>query len=81
MAKRMYVKPELLYENFILAQHIAACYYHTNSTDKQSCSVNDIGGGGNPGSLLIDGQFKCLNLVEEEFCYTNGTEENRIFAS
>ena len=31
MAKRTYVKPELLYENFVLAQHIAACYYHTNS--------------------------------------------------
>lgn len=80
MAKRTYVKPELLYENFILAQHIAACFYHTTSTDKQSCFIDDIGGGGNPGSLLIDGQFKCQNLVEE-FCYTNGTEGNRIFAS
>lgn len=81
MAKRTYVKPELLYESFVLAQHIAACYYHTNSTDKQSCRVDDIGDGGNPGSLLIDGQFKCLDSVDGEFCYTNGTEENRIFAS
>lgn len=82
MAKRTYVKPELLYENFILAEHIAACYYHTNFKEPGSCKVVTIGGVGNPGNLFIDSSnFNCGDGTTQEYCYTPGAGGNNIYAS
>lgn len=85
MVKKKYVKPELLYENFQLSQHIAACHYQVNFKKDQvkACEVIDIGDmGTNPGNTFVTG-FACTTPVgdQEEYCYENGTLGSNFFAS
>lgn len=81
MAKRTYVKPELLYESFVLAQHIAACYYHLNSMKPEDCPVDTIGGTDNSDQLFASLWPTCKTSDGEEYCYTPGAGENTFFAS
>lgn len=74
MVMKPYVKPELHYESFELAQHIAACYYSysttgPNHTDVHSCSVLDQ----YSGLTFFANDNNCINGEPEGYCYTNGS--------
>ena len=69
---KQYVKPELFYENFELAQHIAACGYDLNHGDVFTCKIemdNALGGtaeGGFADTRVCDFEY-------EDYCTTNGS--------
>ena len=71
---RAYVKPELFYENFELAQNIAACHYSYkvgNSityANMNSCYVIDADWGI---ALFADGNNNC-EQAPEDYCYQPG---------
>lgn len=72
-----YVKPELYYENFELAQHIAGCSLTSNtSTSPVDCVyvgvIGDV-----EASWFITGSELCSKegVVEAEgYCYTESTQ-------
>lgn len=69
--KRPYIKPELVYENFQLAQSIAACdlNYHGSSTTVDSCYASgDISGGMN---VFYNDHCEFKDL--EGYCITNSS--------
>lgn len=66
-----YVKPELHYESFELAQHIAGCSLtpNNNSTSPETCSYSGVIGG-------VESQFWFIakpvcDVPVDDFCYTN----------
>lgn len=75
MAKRTYVKPELLYENFVLAQHIAACELYLMSVDVNSCTVEDKHEVGFSDAKFFMNENVCtMPPPQENYCYTNGPD-------
>lgn len=36
---KQYQKPEVFYENFVLADHIAQCNYTINAADVMNCEI------------------------------------------
>ncbi len=36
---KQYQKPEVFYENFVLAEHIALCDYKLGNADTQNCAI------------------------------------------
>lgn len=36
---KQYQKPEVFYENFVLAEHIAQCDYKLGNADTQNCAI------------------------------------------
>ena len=83
-----YVKPELYFESFELAQHIAACAWDMkNQNNENNCTAEwdttDFGG-------VADGQLFNANntnydikddIYEGKICYTNSEPNYRVFAS
>ncbi|MFQ6963418.1 MAG: hypothetical protein ACLRR6_04710 [Oscillospiraceae bacterium] len=43
---KQYQKPEVFYENFVLAEHIAQCNYTINAADVMNCEIvkDNVGG-------------------------------------
>lgn len=75
---KTYVKPELFFESFELAQHIAGCALELRSGDVGSCDATGTIMGTNFGTDTQIGQgwfiAKSICAVEvEAYCYTNGT--------
>lgn len=77
--KKSYVKPELFYESFVLAQHIAGCNLTIiNSTDVMLCSASGTVNEGF-GSVYGENWFTTANTscAEDQkldvYCYTNGS--------
>lgn len=77
--KKSYVKPELAYESFVLAQHIAGCNLTLKNVDVNSCSAS---GEINTGyaKMHSDSWFTTANTdcasdskCDDIYCYTNGT--------
>lgn len=68
-----YVKPELYYENFELAQHIAACNITMQHTVEGDCTgTGTVGPWGSETTLwFLSGNEQCTNH-QEKYCYTNG---------
>lgn len=73
---KTYVKPELFFESFELAQHIAGCSLTMNGdfTTPEDCSAS----GTIYGVPLPEGESWFLNngvctAEVEAYCYTNGT--------
>ncbi len=65
-----YVKPELYYESFELAQHIAGCNITMNNTVEANCT-----GDGTIGKITSNGWFVTIDYcisINESYCYTNG---------
>ncbi|MGN0477915.1 MAG: hypothetical protein ACI4GO_00625 [Hominenteromicrobium sp.] len=83
MAKRTYVKPELLYENFVLAQHIAACAWDVyNATSVEDCAfVSDETWGIPKGLFAFTENKECVDGPLESYCYTNGAAGSNLFNS
>lgn len=69
-----YVKPELYYENFELAQHIAGCAFTSqNETSPETC-IYEGTIGKITGSWFIKGSTVCAEVnPAQDYCYTNGT--------
>lgn len=71
-----YVKPELYYENFELAQHIAGCAFTTPEiTSPETCKYYGTIGK-KEGWWFIGGNSVCDTegvYQAEDYCYTNGT--------
>lgn len=71
-----YVKPELYYENFELAQHIAGCSLTwKNSIDPENCTAS-----GTIGHIHFDPDSNnawflnnSCTLEPDDYCYTPGT--------
>lgn len=66
-----YVKPELYYESFELAQHIAACNITMNQTVEENCTGNGTIGPWTYNAWFLDSNTSCANKFEK-YCYTNG---------
>lgn len=70
-----YVKPELYYENFELAQHIAGCSMSAiESADVLNCTaegtISSVFGTDYSNAWFVDGNNSCTTKVEG-YCYTN----------
>lgn len=71
---KQYQKPEVFYENFVLAEHIALCDYKLASDDATNCKIIEdrypYDGGDLKGFFAGQG---CDSVVKDAFyCYTNG---------
>lgn len=73
---KQYQKPEVNYENFALAEHIAQCDYRLSTGDPASCSVTkdnfEADGGDFSGIFLA--KTTCTRVLDDftSYCYTNG---------
>lgn len=83
---KQYQKPEVIYENFVLAEHIALCDYQIKSSDPESCTVitdrYPLDNGDLTGLFLNSNA--CTMVLENfsAYCYTNGAEGvARLFQS
>lgn len=70
--KRSYVKPELVYESFELAQSIAACALKLNMNDVKDCEVEGGTSGYAVGGFVASNN-ECSTIIED-YCYTSGAE-------
>ena len=74
---KKYVKPELVFEQYELNQHIADCAWEMNDKTKEVCTASwDSDMGGNFGTLFTTA-LNCQHNVEngyENYCETNGSE-------
>lgn len=72
-----YVKPELYYENFELAQHIAGCSMsEINSADVLNCTaegtISSVFGTDHSSAWFVEQNKSCKDCAEA-YCYTNGS--------
>ena len=82
---KQYQKPEVIYENFVLAEHIAQCSYKLSFADVEHCyvledRVNDDLDYGNWTNAFVDENTSCT-LKSEKYCYTNSNISSMIFTS
>lgn len=75
---KTYVKPELFFESFELAQHIAGCNLKLLDQDVGNCNASGTIMGehleataGAPSGWFIDSQICAVEV--EAYCYTNGS--------
>lgn len=82
---KKYVKPELFYESFELAEQIAAgCSGNllANYGDENTCEVNNFNGTGL--TIFASGNGECKDKISDGFegyCYHNGSAGFTIFSS
>ncbi|MGM9586580.1 MAG: hypothetical protein ACI3VA_03730 [Candidatus Limivicinus sp.] len=83
--KKPYVKPQLYYENFELSQHVAACGWDMNQTDKDTCTaLGDQDDFNNPAVTLFTDTPRCEVVpgnVGESYCYEPSKGAYGIFNS
>lgn len=80
---KQYQKPEVFYENFVLAEHIAQCSYQLNSARVEDCAIvtdrvpddyaDWVG-------AFTDSNGSCTKKGEG-YCYTNGGGLLSLFQS
>lgn len=69
-----YVKPELYYESFELAQHIAGCAFTSQKATSPEECIYEGTIGKVTGSWFIEGSRTCAGVGQaQDYCYTNGT--------
>lgn len=76
---KKYVKPELLYERFVLSEQIAVGCSPTliaNLRSQTDCTISMSGA-----TLFAQENEACVVHEAEGFCYTNGSESFTIFSS
>lgn len=80
---KKYVKPELFYEHFELAQHIADCAWEwVNSTDGNTCTLEpDTALLPGHGNIFTDGRCDGTPGVYEDYCEFNSTGGANTFQS
>lgn len=79
---KKYMKPELLFENFELAQHIASmtCAAIINSADPSVCSAS-ITLGETITGIFEDSKICDNDALMQLYCYTNQSNIVALFAS
>ena len=70
MVMKPYVKPELYYESFELAQHIAGCSLTPQSGSPETCQYAGVIGVVDASNWFIDNPNVC-GVPVEDYCYTN----------
>ncbi len=79
---KQYQKPEVFYENFVLAEHIALCANKLGYNDIAVCTVTD---GREVTMEFITGAFteanNKLRVKMNFYCYTNSTLSSMLFNS
>lgn len=85
--KRIYSKPDIMFEDFTLSTSIAAGCAITNPVQTQDvCAVRWNMGGDyinifNSGVGACDPQFSPIFSENDSICYHNPSDENRLFNS
>ena len=78
-----YIKPELFYERYELAQHIADCAWELQLTDNTQCIAtpdkNDYPD--HPTLFLDDKVCGMTPGALEDYCYHSGADGANVFAS
>ena len=80
---KKYIKPELFYERYELAQHIADCQWEMNYANENSCiaETDKVAWDGYYDTLFTD-QPRCNNTDWEGYCYQTGNEGDiKVFIS
>ena len=79
---KQYQKPEVNYENFALAEHIAQCSYQLNSARVEDCAIvtDRVPGYGDWEGAFTKSTHSCT-IVGEDYCYTNGGGLLSLFQS
>lgn len=79
---KKYVKPELLYESFVLSEQIATCDYDSKGTfnDPDQCTFTGENPAGVYGVYFTDSNNTC-EIKFEGYCYTNSTFGANLFNS
>ena len=79
--KKLYTKPQVVFENFSLSTNIASCEVHANA-DRGSCGCEFI-----PGlTLFVSDIGKCVIMAEDGvdndgLCYHNPSDIYNVFKS
>ena len=81
---KKYVKPELFYEKFELAQHIADCAWELTNSTKDTCAAQadpDLLPGF-PNLFASEGNG-CIYTTDvyQDYCYHDGAQGVNVFAS
>ena len=73
---KQYQKPEVLWENFALAEHIAQCDYTLGLNDPTSCVVKKDNYDDDYGNFegIFLSKEACSRVLDDftRYCYTNG---------
>ena len=73
---KQYQKPEVFYENFVLAEHIAQCDYTLGSGDPANCKVVQDNFNDDYGDFrgIFLNKSICSPVLDDfsRYCYTNG---------
>ena len=76
---RAYVKPELFYENFELAQNIATCDWDkVNNAEAMACQFSAWY---DPAETIFTSDVKCTVTDVEAYCEYNSTNGFGLFNS
>lgn len=78
-----YVKPELYYESFELAQHIAGCSLIPQTTDPKNCTYTGVIGD-TDATWFISGSDICSSdgaVGTDDYCYTSSQSNLTIINS
>lgn len=79
---KKYVKPELLYESFVLSEQIATCDFDSQNTsgDPNACKFTGEAEAIPYGTYFTDANTSCLDKLDA-YCYHNGTYCANLFNS
>lgn len=69
--KKAYTKPEIVIENFLLSEHIAACSGKDDFQNNVGISMDDLIGFGN----ALTAEQSCSLIVEEGLKYPIGNDK------
>ena len=80
--RKLYSKPEVVFENFLISTNIAAgCVYKTNLQTEGNCGYDDDRGNGVIFTLDVTG-CKYHNVEDSDsLCYHNPSDYGAIFNS
>ena len=81
---KKYVKPEIFIEKFELSKHIADCAWELQSGNSESCHATPDPEklAGIDGNLFNESNCEWAPGVNSDvYCYTNGAQNARVFAS
>lgn len=81
---KKYVKPELLYERFVLSEQIAACKFDSNNTNQDVANCEFTGSDEENaipnGTYFTEANIMC-SAKFDAYCYHNGTVGANLFNS
>ena len=84
--RKQYIRPEAFYESYVLAQHVAKCGWDMQEKSETECVANpdyNLDNIPDDGDTLFTVPAHCVVLKEDykSYCYTDSTENIRVFNS